>query len=120
MAKVLVVDDSRFARTMLRGMLYKFGHYVVGEAENAVQAMESYKSLRPELITLDLVLPGESGLEILKNIRQDDTQVKVVVVTASGQDKVDAQVMELGATAILHKPFTVEEFEKVLKGALTH
>lgn len=119
MAKFLVVDDSRFTRTMLRGMLYKIGHEVVGEAENAAQAVQLYQALRPEVVTLDLVLPDDSGLEVLKSIRSDDPKAKVIVVTASGQDKVDAQIMELGAAAILHKPFTVDEFEKVMQGAVS-
>ncbi|MBI4376472.1 MAG: response regulator [Elusimicrobia bacterium] len=118
MAKVLVVDDSRFTRTMLRGMLYSFGHEVVGEAENVPQAIESYKSLKPEVVTLDLVLPGGSGIDVLKTIRQESADAKVIVVTASGQEQVDEQVLELGAFAVLHKPFTADEFKSIVQSAL--
>ena len=117
MAKVLVVDDSRLARAMLKDMLVKLGHQIVGEAEDAPQALESFKSLAPEMVTLDLILPSGNGVEVLKAIREINPYVKVIVVSASGQDALNKELMDLGAQAILRKPFTLDEFKVVVQKA---
>lgn len=118
MAKVLIVDDSRLARAMLRGIISGQGHEVVGEAEDAPQSLVSFKALSPDVVTLDLILPSGSGIDVLKEMRQINDRAKVIVVTASGQDSLDKQVLALGAHAVLHKPFTPEEFTTVLEQAL--
>lgn len=110
MAKTLIVDDSVFTRSMLKNFLTALGHDTIGEAADVAPALKAYGDLKPELITLDIVLPSGTGVDILKKIREKDKATKVIVVTASAKSGLDAEVLRLGANAVLHKPFTAEEF----------
>ncbi len=113
MAKVLIVDDSRLARAMLKGMLTGLGHQVVGEAEDVKPAIEAFKVLLPDMVTLDLVMPGGSGMEVLKVIMAAKPSTAVVVITASGQDEIKKELLACGARAVLAKPFTAEDLKTV-------
>lgn len=103
---------------MIKNMLKSLGHEIVGEAEDVPQALDFFKSLSPEAVTLDMVLPSGSGLDILRAIRAQNATTRVIVVTASGQDGIDRQVMELGANAVMHKPFTPDEFKSTIHKTL--
>lgn len=118
MAKILIVDDSRMSRTLLKSMLQLMGHEIIGEASNGLDALESYKTLRPDLVTMDLVMPGISGLEALKGILDCNSQAAVVMVTANSQITLDRGCVEAGARAVLRKPFNSQELEAVLSLAL--
>lgn len=118
MAKILVVDDSQFIRTLLRRILTGRGHVIAGEANNGNEAVEKFAKLRPDLVTLDIVMPKLNGLEALKRIMQIDPQAKVVMVTALGQEPLAIESVKLGASDYIVKPFkpdqVVESVEKVL------
>lgn len=113
--KVLIVDDNALTRDMIKDILLDMSHQVVGEAENGDLAIEAYKQLKPELVLLDLIMPGKTGLEVLEILRGIDPLAKVVMVTAVQQDEINKKLFEKGATAILHKPFSYSELEDVLK-----
>src|SRR5688500_16138243 len=104
--KILVVDDSFYMRTMLKNMLLDAGYNVVGEAANGQSALELVKELSPDLVTLDVILPDNTGLAVLKGIRQENQTVKVIMVSAVGQEVIINEAMELGATAYIVKPFS--------------
>ena len=113
--KVLIVDDNVLTRTMIKDVLLEMAHQVAGEAENGDEAIKLYKELSPDLVLLDLILPGKTGLEVLEELRSINPAAKVVMVTAVQQDEISKQLFERGAAAILHKPFSYGEFEAMLK-----
>ncbi|MBI3550137.1 MAG: sulfotransferase [Elusimicrobia bacterium] len=114
MPKCLVVDDSVFTRGLLKNLLSALGHTIVGEAGDVGPALKAFEDLSPDLVTLDVVMPSGTGVDVLRQIRKTNKKAKVIVVTASGQAGLDKEVIDLGANAILHKPFTAEEFRAKL------
>ncbi len=113
--KILIVDDNTLTRSMIRDLLSEMKHDIVGEAENGDEAVRLYGELKPELVLLDMIMPGKSGLETLREIRTLDPQARVVMVTAVQQEALERDLAEAGAAAVLHKPFMYGELEEVLK-----
>ena len=103
--KILIVDDSAFMRMALRDILTTNGYEVVGEADSCEQAIVKFQELRPDLITLDVVMPGKSGLEILQEIMKMDSQVNALMVTAVGKQSMVIDALSTGAKGFLIKPF---------------
>ena len=116
--RILIVDDSFYMRTMLKNMLTDAGYEVVGEAANGQQALEMATATRPDLITLDVILPDNTGLDVLKGIRQEQPEVKVVMCSAVGQEVIVNEALESGATAYIVKPFSEEKVLEVVGSAL--
>lgn len=116
--KILVVDDATFMRQMIKGILTEMGCEVVGEAKDGAEAVERYDELKPDLVTLDLIMPNRSGLEALREIRSKDPEAKVVVVSAVDQRESLIEAMKLGAADYVVKPFerdrVVGAIERVL------
>jgi two-component system, chemotaxis family, chemotaxis protein CheY len=110
--KVLIVEDNALTRYTIRTLLLKLGHEVVGEAEDAESALKAYSELKPEVVFLDLILPGRSGVEILEDIRALDPAARVVILTAVDQAELDRRLSDKGVTAIIRKPFSYEEFKE--------
>lgn len=115
---VLVCDDAKFMRVMILTILTKAGWTVVGEAENGLQAVEKYKELGPDIVTMDMVMPEMGGIDALREIVKDDASARVVMCTAMGQDDLIAEAHALGASAVLLKPFTSEGLLKIMNKAL--
>src|SRR5690625_7865667 len=82
---VLVVDDAAFMRMMIKDILEKNGFQVVGEAENGAIAVEKYKELSPDLVTMDITMPEKDGITALKEIKQFDSDAIVIMCSAMGQ-----------------------------------
>lgn len=114
MASVLIVDDSRTARRVIREALEADGHTVVGEAGNGEDGYLKYKELKPDIVTMDIIMPGLDGLEALQLIRQSDTKAKVIIMTAAGQREKVGQAMEMGAASFLFKPCTGDEIRQAV------
>lgn len=113
--KVLVVDDNIMTRSMIKDLLTEMGHQVVGEAGDGNEAARVFADTHPELVLLDLIMPGKNGLEVLPELKALDPAAKVVMVTAVQQDTISKELLEKGASGILHKPFMYEELEALLK-----
>ena len=92
MAKILIVDDAAFMRMMLKDIFTKNGHEVVGEACNGKEAIEKYKQLKPDLVTLDITIPELDGIGALKAIKAIDKDAKCIMCSAMGQQ---AMVIDL-------------------------
>ena len=112
--KVLVVEDNGMTRGMIKDLLKEIGHEVIGEAEDGNSAVKVFADLRPEVVLLDLILPKKPGIEVLEEIRKIDPAAKVVIVTAVGQEKINKMLLDKGAVAILHKPFSYDELKETL------
>lgn len=113
--KVLIVDDNILTRDMIKDILQDMSHQVVGEAGNFDEAVKTFRELSPELVLLDLIMPGKTGLEVLEELKLINPAAKVIMVTAVQQDEINKKLFEKGAAAILHKPFSYDELEAVLK-----
>ncbi|WP_053219567.1 response regulator [Virgibacillus senegalensis] len=105
MANILVVDDAKFIRVTLAGILEQGGHTVIGEAENGEQAVNVYKRLSPDLVTMDITMPEKNGMDALEEIKAYDSQAKVIMCSAMGQQKLVVQAIEKGAKDFIVKPF---------------
>lgn len=112
MKRVLITDDAIFMRLSLKSMLEKCGFEIVGEAENGEIAVEKYKILKPDIVTLDITMPVMDGLEALKNIKAFDKNAKVIMISAMGQETIVREAIMLGAMGFVIKPFTQETISK--------
>ena len=112
---VMIVDDSLFMRKMLRDILEEEGYEVVAEASDGEEAVAKYRECRPELITLDIVMPNKTGIEALKDIMALDPAARVVMCSAMGQESLTTAAAEAGAKAFIVKPFNPELVARVIK-----
>ena len=119
MAKtVLVVDDMVFVRKVLIEILTQAHYQVVGEATNGAEALELYEKLRPNLVTMDIVMPQMSGLDATKKILKLDKTAKVIIISAMGQENLVMEAIAVGARDYILKPFSAEEVLKTVERAL--
>lgn len=110
MAKILIVDDAEFLRVRISKMLSGDGHEIF-EADNGVNAINVYQSIKPDLVFMDITMPEMDGLTALRQIKSIDPNAKVVMLTALGQESVVLEAIKSGARDFVVKPF---ERERVL------
>ena len=114
MVNVLIVDDARFMRLVLRRILTQAGHQIIGEAKDGVEAVEMYAEKRPDVMTLDIVMPRQNGIEAVREIMQFDPAAKIIMVTALGQEAFVLDAIKAGAREFIIKPFRNEEIVKAV------
>lgn len=114
MKRVLIVDDTAFMRILLKAMLEKNGFQVIGEAENGSVAVKKYKELKPDIVTMDITMPEMDGIQALREIRQFDSNSKVVMISALGQESFVREAVLLGAKGFIIKPFREDYVVKTL------
>ncbi len=112
--RVLICDDAEFMRTLIKDVLTKGGYEIVGEAANGEEAVAKYKMLKPDLVTMDIVMPVKSGIDALKEIIAYDPNAKVVMCSALGQEILVMDAIEAGAKDFIVKPFTEENVLEVI------
>lgn len=115
MKRALVVDDSSFMRLSMRNILEKNGYEVVGEAENDKLAVIRYKELNPDFVTMDVTMPEMDGLEALQQIKKEDPNAVVMMVTAMGQESMVREAIMNGAKGFVVKPIVEEILIKAVK-----
>lgn len=119
MAKILIVDDSKMSRKMLRNILEGIGHDIVGEAGNGEEGVKLYKELKPDAVTMDITMPEMDGLSCLREIKEFDENAHVVMITAAGQSAKLMDALKFGAKEFICKPYEPEQvinaFKEVLK-----
>lgn len=114
MATVLIVDDSRTSRKILRNILEKACFEVVGEAANGEEGYLRFKELRPDIVTMDVTMPVMDGIESLSLIKKEDPDAKVVMITAAGQKEKMVDAVKRGAKEYIAKPFDESEIVNTL------
>lgn len=107
--KILIVDDAAFMRMTIRDILTKAGYEVVGEAETGEEGAEKYKQLKPDLVTMDIVMLGEGGIKNVKNIISNSPSAKILMVSAMGQQALIIDAIQAGAKGFVIKPFKPEQ-----------
>ncbi len=116
--RVLVCDDAIFMRTMISDILSGAGYEVVGEAETGLQAIERYRSLRPDLVTMDIVMPDMGGIDAVREIVKEDANAKILMCSAMGQQALVVEAIQAGAKDFVVKPFqpsrVLEAVQRVL------
>ncbi|MFC5530391.1 response regulator [Cohnella yongneupensis] len=118
MAKILVVDDAAFMRMMIKDILVKGGHEVVGEAENGKIAVQKYQELLPDLVTMDITMPEMEGIEAVREIRKTNANARIVMCSAMGQQGMVVQAIQAGARDFVVKPFQGDRVLEALRKAL--
>lgn len=117
--RILVADDAKFMRKLLAKILEEGGYEVVGEAETGSEAIALYERIKPDLVTMDLVMPDMSGIDAIKEIVSGDSKARIVVVSAMGQQSLVSEAMSAGARDFVVKPFhpsvVLEVIGRVLK-----
>lgn len=114
MAKILIVDDSRTSRRMLKNILIEGGHEIIGEATDGQLGYEMYVDLKPEIVTLDITMPVLDGLGSLEKIMTFDENAKAVMITAAGQKEKMVEAIKLGATEFIQKPYEPKQILSVI------
>lgn len=116
--RILIVDDAAFMRMMIRDILTKNGYEVVGEANDGAQAIERFKELRPDLITMDITMPEMDGINALKEIKKIDPNAKVIMCSAMGQQAMVIDAIQAGAKDFIVKPFQADRVIEAIKKTL--
>ena len=102
---VLIVDDAIFMRTMIADILKGAGFEVVGEASSGVEAVQMYKDLQPDLVTMDIVMPDMGGIDAVREIVKDDPGARILMCSAMGQQGLVVEAIQAGARDFVVKPF---------------
>lgn len=103
--KVLITDDSSFVRMLLKKILVANGYEVVGEADNGVEAINLYKELSPDIVTMDITMPQMDGIIVLKTIMEMNPEAKIIMCSADSNQAQIMNAMKAGAKEFITKPF---------------
>lgn len=106
--KVLIADDAAFMRMILKDILTKNGHEVVGEAGNGVEMLQKYEETQPDIVTLDITMPEMDGLTAIKELRKKHPEANVVMCSAMGQQSIVIDAIQSGARDFIVKPFQAD------------
>jgi two-component system chemotaxis response regulator CheY len=118
--RILICDDAIFMRTMIADILSGAGYDVVGEAESGLQAVDRYKVLKPDLVTMDIVMPDMGGIDAVRAIVAADPAARILMCSAMGQQALVVEAIQAGAKDFVVKPFqparVLEAVQRVLGG----
>jgi len=113
--RVLIVDDSLIVRRNMQKFLTKLSFEVIGEAKNGLEAIEMCSKHSPDLITMDITMPDMDGITAVKKIREFDQNVRIIMSTSHGQEKMVLDSIKAGARGYMLKPITEEKLVNTLK-----
>lgn len=112
--RLLIADDSNIVRGKIARALGQHGLDIVGLASNGREALELFKTTRPEVVTMDLTMPEMDGIECIRQIRALDPKVRILVVSALSDKSTAIQALKEGAQGFLDKPFTEIELSDAI------
>ena len=116
--KILVVDDALIIRKMIIDLARECGWEIAGEAKDGQEAFEIYKNQKPDLVTMDMVMPNMDGLEALKKIRELDANARIIMISAVNQKDKLAESIQAGASDFIVKPFDKTRLKALLEKIL--
>jgi two-component system chemotaxis response regulator CheY len=119
-ARVLVVDDAIFMRKMISDILEGNDMEIVGEADTGALAVEKYNELKPDLVTMDIIMPEMNGIDAVRQIIASDPQARIVMCSALGQQALVQDAIAAGAKDFLIKPFNPSRVIEVINKVLSH
>ncbi|PCI38124.1 MAG: response regulator [Elusimicrobia bacterium] len=112
--RVIIVDDNDYIRSLLEYLLQQAHHEIVGQAATGQQALELCASAQPDLITLDMSLPDMTGFEVLPKLHANHPHLKILVITGNNSEHLRDEIFELGATALILKPFDLKSLREAI------
>lgn len=115
MLSVLVVDDSMIMRRNIKKYLSSLGHNIIGEAKNADEALEFCSENRPDLITMDISMPGINGIAALKKIKEINKDFSIIMITSYGKNEMIKSALKEGAQGYILKPVSVEKLSESIQ-----
>ncbi|MEK6323238.1 MAG: response regulator [Acidobacteriota bacterium] len=115
----LIVDDSAFMRFHLKRMMDSFENVIASEAASGTEAIREYGRLKPDIVLLDIVMPGLEGVETVKRICDEDPEARVIMISSVSYKEKVAEAMSAGAKWFLPKPVTTEELRKAIENVLS-
>jgi len=118
MATVLIADDASFMRNSLKYIVESSGHTVIGMAKEGQEALDLYLKYKPDVVTLDLLMPGKDGFWALQKIIEADSQARVIMVSAVGNEDKQQEAHKIGAAGYIRKPFKTTEIANEIDKAL--
>ncbi len=113
--RVLIVDDARFMREKLKEIFEELGFEIAGEAIDGDSAVNLYEELKPDLVTMDIVMPNKNGIDAIREILEKDPDAKIIVVTTLGQEGMVVEALEAGAEDFIVKPFSARAIKRAVK-----
>ncbi|MCP4652127.1 MAG: response regulator [Candidatus Omnitrophica bacterium] len=119
--RVLIIDDALFMRNLIKDIVIKAGFEVCGEAANALEGVEQYRDLKPDLVTLDIVMPKMEemdGITAVKQITGEDPAANIIIVSALAERRLVEESLTCGAKDFVVKPFTAEKLLEVIAKVL--
>lgn len=117
--RVLIVDDVSFVRKTLRQILEPQGYEIAGEATNGEEALRLYRQLKPDLVTMDIVMPVLGGIEATRQIMKQDKDAKIVIISAMGQESLVMEAINAGARDFILKPFKAVDILRAFQHILS-
>jgi two-component system, chemotaxis family, chemotaxis protein CheY len=113
--KVLIVDDASFMRTMLKDILISGGFDLAGEATDGIEAIQRFKELKPDIVTMDIVMPLKSGIDAVKEIIALNKDARIIMCSALGQESLVLEAINAGAKDYIIKPFDPDKVIEMVK-----
>jgi len=119
MATVIIVDDSPFMVSTIKAILGSEKHSILGTAKSGEEAVNLCRIMSPDLVLMDILMPGMGGLSALEIVKNEKPNTKVIMVTAFGQESKIQEAKNKGASGYIRKPFTKEEIISAVNIALS-
>ncbi|MDY9920678.1 MAG: response regulator [Synergistota bacterium] len=119
-AKILIADDSAYMRSILKDLLLRNGYDVIGEAQNGKEVLDLYGKLKPDVVAIDIMMPEMSGIQALKEIKENYPEARVVMSAAMGQQHLVVEAIRAGAADFFIKPVQAERVVEAIDKALQH
>lgn len=120
MSSVLIVDDSKFMRNIIRESLESGNHQVIAEADNGIDAIQLFKEKGPDIVTMDITIHGKDGIQAMEEIFSINPSAKVIVVSALSEKTLKNSGRSINATAYLSKPFTKENLLQTIDNVVSN